>query len=151
RRPDEHGVHEKGVVGARADDANLDAILGVPAREAVETVHTGAGVEIIAGALPVDGKRLRVERNVHRTPPDAGLRVRVPDDALVLGRAARLDAGVGDQGAVLRDTRVALVADGVLVELTGRKVAVDLRDGDPILLKIELTSHCLFPFLCTGT
>lgn len=32
RRADEHVVHEEGVVGARRNDADLDAVLGVPLR-----------------------------------------------------------------------------------------------------------------------
>src|SRR5262249_61813184 len=35
----QHRVHEKGVVGAGADDVDLDAVLRVPAGEAIETVE----------------------------------------------------------------------------------------------------------------
>ena len=49
RRPDEHRVHEQRVIGTRADDAHLDAILRVPAGEAVEAVEPLAGVEVVDG------------------------------------------------------------------------------------------------------
>jgi hypothetical protein len=63
------------------------------------------------------------------------------DDALVLGRAAGLDSGVGDESAVLGDAGVLLEADGVLVELAGRKIVVDLPDGDVVFLKVECIGH----------
>ena len=70
RRPDEHGMHEERVIWPRANDANLDAIFWVPPRETVEAVKEVAGVEVIAGALANDGECVRIERDVHWTPPD---------------------------------------------------------------------------------
>jgi hypothetical protein len=49
-------VHEERVIRPRADDADLDAILRVPAGEAVEAVKALLGVEIIERALAVDTK-----------------------------------------------------------------------------------------------
>ena len=57
------------------------------------------------------------------------------DDALVLRRAAGLGAGVGDERAVLGDARVLLVTNRVLVERARRQVAVDLGDGEAVLVK----------------
>ena len=54
RGADEHGVHEERVIRPRADDADLDAILRIPAREAVEAIKPLPRVEIIEGALAVD-------------------------------------------------------------------------------------------------
>ena len=52
---------------------------------------------------------------------------------LSLGERPVFDAGVGDQRAVLRDARVLLVADRVLVERARRKVAVNFGDGEAVL------------------
>ena len=64
--------------------------------------------------------------------------VRVLDDPLVLGRAARLHAGIGDQRAVVGDAGVLLVANGVLVEGTRREVAVNFRNGQSVLFEVEV-------------
>jgi hypothetical protein len=45
-------------------------------------------------------------------------------DAFLLGRAAGLDSGVGDQCAILCDTGVLLVADGVLIEVVTNGSAI---------------------------
>src|SRR5262249_8930742 len=116
RGPDEHGVHEESVIWPRADDAYLDAVFRVPASEAVEAIQPIARVEVIAGTFPVDCERPRIERDVDRAPPHVGLRLRVLNDPLVLGRAARLDTGISNQCAALRDARILLVTDGVLIE-----------------------------------
>ena len=137
RRADQHGVHEERVIRPRADDADLDAILRVPAGEAVEAVEPLAGVEVIERALAVDLEGVRVARDVHRAPPDVVLRVGMLDDALVLGRAAGLGAGVGDERAVLRDARVFLEADRVLVERARREVVVDFGDGEAVGGEVE--------------
>jgi hypothetical protein len=55
------------------------------------------------------------DRDVDRVPPNMGFGVRKFHDAFVLGREAGLDSGVGDQCAILGDTGVLLVADGVLI------------------------------------
>ena len=68
RRADQHGVHEQRVIGPRADDAHLDAVLRVPAGEAVEAVQPLARVEVVEGALAVDREGVRVERDVDRCP-----------------------------------------------------------------------------------
>ena len=54
----------------------------------------------------------------------------MPDDALVLGRAACLDAGIGDERSVFGDAGVFFVANRVLVQRAGRKVVMDI-DGQP--------------------
>ena len=67
-------MHEQRVVGPRADDADLDAILRVPAGEAVEAIEPVARVEVVDRALAVDGERLGVARDVDRPPPDVAFR-----------------------------------------------------------------------------
>jgi hypothetical protein len=42
------------VVGARADDAHLDAVLLVPTGIAIDDVDAVAGVEVVDGTLAVD-------------------------------------------------------------------------------------------------
>ena len=51
-------------------------------------------------------------------------------------RAVRA-AGIGDERAILRDARVLLVPDRVLVERAGRQVVMDLSDIEVILGKAE--------------
>ncbi len=58
-RADQHVAHEEGVVGARADDADLDAVLLVPAGIAIDDVDAVAGVEVIDGTFAVDFPDLR--------------------------------------------------------------------------------------------
>ena len=135
RRTDEHGVHEERVIRPRADDANLDAMFRIPACEAVETIKPLARVEIVKRALAIDLERALVARNIHRSPPDVVFRSGMLDHALVLWRTPRLDSGVGNKRAVLRDTRVFLVTNGVLVERARRKVAVNLGNSEAVLVK----------------
>ena len=137
RRADQHRVHEERVIRPRADDAHLDAILRVPAGEAIEAVEPLARVEVVEGALAIDFEGVLVAWDVHRTPPDVVLRRGILDDTLVLRRAAGLRAGVGDKRAVLRDARVLLVAYRVFVERAGREVAVDFSYGEAVFGEIE--------------
>src|SRR4029077_18605491 len=116
RRTDEHGAHEERVIWPRADDADLDAVFRVPAGEAVEAIKALLRVEIIESALAVDSEGVIIAGDVHRPPPDVALRVGMLDHTLVFGRASGLDAGVGDQRAILRDARVFLETNRVLVE-----------------------------------
>ena len=63
------------------------------------------------------------DRLVDRPPPDLRPARRLADDELVLRRAPGVLAGANDERAVRRDDPLA-VADGVLVQLGGREVAV---------------------------
>jgi hypothetical protein len=70
---DEHVAHKEGVVGAAADDADLDAVLGIPAREAVHDVEALAGAEVVDGALAVDEEAVLGLGDVDGAPPDLAL------------------------------------------------------------------------------
>ncbi len=59
------------------------------------------------------------------------------DDALVLRRAPGLRAGVGDERAVLRDARVFLETNRVLVERARREIVMDFGDGEAVGGEIE--------------
>lgn len=124
--PDEHIVHEQSVVGTGADDANLDAVLGVPASKAVKDVDVVAGVEVVDGALTVDLKGVLVHLDVDGAPPDVILGRVLVNDALVLGAAAGLLPGEVDQGAGAGDDG-AFLLDGVLVELSDRGIALEVH------------------------
>jgi hypothetical protein len=113
---DEHGVHEKRVIWPRADDPDLDLVIGIPAGEAIKAVKPLAGVEVIAGALAIDGERMWLERDVDGPPPDFVFGNLMLDHPLVLGRAARLNARVRYQSPVVGNARFFLVADRVFVK-----------------------------------
>ena len=137
RRADEHRVHEERVIRPRADDADLDAIIRVPAGEAVEAIKALLRVEIIERALAVDSEGVLIARDVHRPPPDVALRAGMLDHTLVFRRASGLDAGVGNERAVLRNARVLLEMDRVLVERARMEVVVDGGDGDAVGGEVE--------------
>jgi hypothetical protein len=78
-------MHEERVIWPRANHANLDAIFWVPPRETVKAVKAVAAIEIVAGALTIDGECVRLKRDVDGTPPDIVFGGALFDDALVLG------------------------------------------------------------------
>lgn len=61
RGPDEHVAHEEGMVGAGADNADVDAIALVPAGEAIDNVDAVAGVQVVDGTLTVDPPDLCID------------------------------------------------------------------------------------------
>lgn len=63
-----HVVHEEGVVGPGGDDADLDAVLGVPVEELVVHEHLVQGVEVVHGPLPVGQERVLVHLDVGGAP-----------------------------------------------------------------------------------
>jgi len=133
RRADEHRVHEEGVIRQRANNADLHAILQIPSGETIDAVEPLARVEVIDSALAVDCEKVLVARDVHGSPPNVAFRRWILDDSLVLRRASGLRTGVGDEFAILRDARVLLVPDRVLVERARRQVVMDLGDLEVIL------------------
>lgn len=54
RGTDKHVLHEKGMVGACANDAHLDAVVFIPASVAINDVDAVSGVEVVDGAFAVD-------------------------------------------------------------------------------------------------
>ena len=105
------------MIRTRADDADLETILCIPSGEAIETVKTLMRVEVVLRPLAIDIKGMRIQRDVHSPPPNVILRDGILDDALILRRAAGLQAGVCDERAVLRYACVLLVADRMFVKL----------------------------------
>jgi len=107
----------------------------VPACEPVETIEPLARVEIIQRALAIDLERALVARDIYWSPPDIVLRGGMLDHPLILWRTPRLNARVRHKRAVLRDARVFLVTNRVLVERARRKVAVNLGNSEAVLIK----------------
>ena len=101
---------------------------GVPAGEAVEAVEPLAGVEIVDGPFAVDGEAVRLERHVDGAPPDVCFGRGMADDPLVLGRAAGLRAGIGDQGPGIAQTRSRIESDRFFVKLRDRRIAGHILD-----------------------
>lgn len=137
-------VHEEGVVGTGADDADLDAVLGVPAGKAIKDVDVVARVQVVDRTLAIDFERVLchtvsaleegcsswsagthlVHLNVDGAPPNVILGSLLVHDALVLGRAPGLLARVVDQRARVGNDG-ALVLDRVLVELADGRVPLE--------------------------
>jgi hypothetical protein len=47
-------MHEEGMIGTGADDANLDAVFGVPSSESIKDVNMVSSVQVIDGTFSVD-------------------------------------------------------------------------------------------------
>ena len=58
-------------------------------------------------------------------------------DPLVLGRASSFDARVGNESAILRNTRIRLKTDGVLVKRAWRQIAMNFGHSPTVTREIE--------------
>ena len=57
-------MHEDGMVGTTANNANLNLRGRVPACKSVETIERLPGIEVINGTLTIDLKYVWIERYV---------------------------------------------------------------------------------------
>ena len=90
RGPDQHVVHEEGVVGAAAQHADLQPAGWIPAGVAVAHVDLVPRVEVVDGPLAVQQEGVVVDGMVDRSPPDIRLRCRCPYDVFILRAATGL-------------------------------------------------------------
>src|SRR5579864_6745551 len=118
------------MIRARADDADFQSMPGMPASKRVNDVNPFAGIEIVDGALAVDVENLFVHGKIQLSPPHVLFGIRFLDDPLILRRASRLGAGIGNESARISDGRTGLVTNGVLVKQRGGRIAKDSLDGD---------------------
>ena len=125
-RGDEHDTHEERVVGAGADDADLDPFGGIPTGEGIDDVKLLTGVEVVLGAFAIDFEGVGIDGDVDVTPPDVVLGGGIFGDPFVTGGAAGLFAGVCDEGSLRGKARGGFVADGVHIEAGHRGVANDV-------------------------
>jgi hypothetical protein len=65
------------------------------------------------------------------------VRIGILDNAFILGGSPRFASGVGHECTIVGNARVLLETDGMLVKHAGRKVTVNLRDHDVVIMKIE--------------
>ena len=130
---EEHVLGKEVVPRLLGDDPDRQPVVGVRSRVAVEDEevlvrHVGLGL----GEEPVEA--LGVEGPVDVAPPDLPVRRGIPDRELVVGRAAGVLAGGGDQGALAGDPGLA-APDRLLVELGGREIPVDHTSvAEPLLV-----------------
>jgi hypothetical protein len=62
RRADEHVTHKESMIGAGADDANINSISLIPAGETINHVNAVSGVKIVNRTLSVDSPDLQASR-----------------------------------------------------------------------------------------
>ncbi len=111
---DEHVPDEEAAPGALGDDADADAIVRVgPGEDLLDE-------KLLPGEVGGDFGEQRVELRladvlVHRTPGDVLLAARFADGELVVGGAAGVLAGVGEQRAAGGDFGFA-APDGLFVQ-----------------------------------
>lgn len=82
-RVDEHDLHEEGVIGAGAYDADFDAVSGIPTRIGIYDVKLLVSVEVVFGAFAVDFKGVFVDWDINISPPDVIFRSGVFCDAFI--------------------------------------------------------------------
>ena len=88
RRTDEHVVHEQRVISASANDANFNAVLGIPTGESVDDVKMIAGVQIIDCARTILQERGIGHLNVDVAPPNIVSALRIVDNTFVFRATA---------------------------------------------------------------
>ena len=128
RRVDEHRPREERVVGVVRDDADRDPLLRVGAGERVDDVEVVAAADVRGHLLAQPLEVLLRDLGVDVAPPDPLLRAGLPDDELVLRRAAGVLAGVDGERAALGEPGLA-ARERVRVELRRRRVPVDGAGG----------------------
>ena len=139
----EHVVHEQCVVRAGTNDADGQAITRVPTCPTVDHINALAALQVVDCEGAVFFKRIRGQGHIDVAPPDLVVAIRVVDDALVLGTAARLCKRVGDQCSV-GGNEAAVIRETVFIQLCGREVAVDFLRRNPVLAEVDRLRHeCL--------
>ena len=138
--PNQHVVHEERVIGPRADDADFDLVIGIPASEAIDHVKSLATVEVVDGASMQSFKGAGRQRDVDRTPPNVIAALSLFDDSLVLRRSPGLGTGEGNDRSKVRDFSF-VKGNSVFIEHGGSSIAVDWRAEITLSNAIDECSH----------
>ena len=132
-----HDLHEKRVVRASADDADLDAVVGIPSGEGVDDVNLLAGIEIVFGTLAVDLEGVLTDVHVDIAPPDVICGGGVFGDSFIAGRTASFFTGVGNERTESRKASGWFVADCVHVKPRSGRITDDIFGFDTEVGKID--------------
>ncbi len=123
-----HVAGKKIVPGELVHDADRYPVLRVGAAPGVEDEQVlvlGVGHHVAVQEVEL---RL-LDRLVYRAPVDVLLALRLPNDELVIGRAARVLSGPGDERPFGGHLALA-TAQGLLIERRGAQVPVDVAGAD---------------------
>ena len=140
-RANEHVAHEERVVGARANDADLQAILRGPTGKSVKHIQPLYRVEVINGPLSVDLVVPGIQRDVDLSPPDVVGQTSDLDYAFVLRAASGFLATTQHQPPQIGDSSTFFVEYGFLIEFGAREVAGNIPVLDSEVLKREIVAH----------
>ena len=116
RGTDQHVVHEERMIGASADDTNLETIFRIPTGESVDDIEMIASIEVVNRARSVLKERGVGDLLVDGPPPNVVGAFGVVDDALVFRTTTGLLTGRVHESAN-RSNRGFLEGDGVFIEL----------------------------------
>ena len=137
RRTNQHVPHEQRMVGTPANNADLQPMLRIPRRIAVNAIDViPPRVQRDDGGVLQDREGLLADGDVDVPPPDVILGNGVLNDALVLRAAPSFLAGVGNQGPVVRDV-VAGPLQRQVIDFRHAGVAINVLNGDAVLAKIK--------------
>ena len=128
----EHVVHEKGMISASANHANLDAIFRIPTSKSVDDVEVIASVQIIDSTRTVLKESGFRHLDVDGTPPNIIGTLGIVNHALIL----RTTTGLISRGihqSASGSNRSLLESDRIFIKLRRSRVAKDITDGDTVL------------------
>ena len=90
---DQHVVHKQRMIRLATDHSHLQLMLRIPAGVTIEHVEVFTGIQILDCHSAELRKAVMLELNVDVAPPNIFTRLRILDDAFVLGTATGLLAG----------------------------------------------------------
>lgn len=131
--PNEHGVHEQGMVWPRTDDANFQSLPGIPSCIGINNIKPRLGVQIIDGSLSIDQIGPLFQSKIDRAPPDIGFRLRVLDNSLVLRRPTGFISGVSHQRTSAADGCSRVKAYCLFVQARWTGISDHRFDSNPMV------------------
>ena len=117
------------MIGAGANDTNLQTITRIPARVSIGHEQLRACIQVVACALAIDQERFLGQTNVDVPPPDVLGRIGRLDNAFILRAASGLVTATRSLCPRVGNDRIA-INNRILIQTRSRRVANDVSDGN---------------------